>query len=68
MSQRVQPGENEPEEAAHIRLDTDLQVRQWRTPWQGTPETVVAEEGAPWWWAGDEDASQSFLVSQGVTL
>lgn len=68
MVQRVQPGENEPEEAARARLDSDLAVRRWTTPWQTAPESVSVEDGAPWWWAGDEDASQSFLVSQGVTL
>lgn len=68
MVQRVQPGENEPEGAAHARLDNDLAVRLWTTPWQAAPEPVAVEDGAPWWWAGDEDASQSFLVAQGVTL
>lgn len=64
----MQPGENEPEEAAYARLDSDLAVRRWVTPWQVAPEPVAVEDGAPWWWQGDEDASQSFLVAQGVTL
>jgi hypothetical protein len=68
MAQRVQPGEHESEEAAFARLDNDLQVRRWTNPWQTAPEPVAVEEGAPWWWYGDEDASQQFLAAQGVTL
>lgn len=64
----MQPGENEPEEAAYARLDSDLAVRRWVTPWQAAPEPVAVEEGAPWWWAGDEEASQSMLAAYGVTL
>jgi hypothetical protein len=29
---------------------------------------VEVDEGAPWWWDGDEEASQSFLAAQGVQL
>ena len=68
MGRRVQPGENEPEEAAQARLDNDFQVRRWSNPWQEPAEPVAVEDGAPWWWGGDEDASQSFLSAQGVVL
>jgi hypothetical protein len=68
MCQRVEPGENEPEDAAQQRLDADLEVRLWRVPGQAEPAPVEVEEGAPWWWHGDEDASQAFLASQGVVL
>lgn len=69
MSQRVQPGKDETEDVAHARLDNSLQVRQWRTPWQEAPEPAAdLEDGAPWWWAGDEEASQSVLAAYGVTL
>lgn len=68
MSQRTESGENEPEEAAQQRLDADLEVRLWLTPGQTAPEPVEVEEGAPYWWHGDEDASQAFLAAQGVVL
>lgn len=68
MCQRVESGENEPADAAYQRLDAELEVRLWRSPGQAPPEPVELEEGAPWWWHGDEDASQAFLASQGVVL
>lgn len=68
MCQRVESRENEPADAAHQRLDADLEVRLWTVPGQAAPEPVEVEEGAPYWWHGDEDASQAFLSSQGVVL
>lgn len=68
MSQRTEPREGEPEEAAQKRLDSELGVHLWRVPGQAEPEPVEIEEGAPWWWNGEEDASQSFLAAQGVVL
>ncbi|MFD8226847.1 hypothetical protein ACFV16_22045 [Streptomyces massasporeus] len=68
MSQRTEPREGEPEDAAQQRLDSELEVRLWRVPGQAEPEAVELEEGAPWWWHGDEDASQQFLAAQGVVL
>lgn len=67
MCQRVQDGEREPEGSAHARLDTELEVRYWRVPGQVEPP-APAEDGAPHWWHGDEDASQAFLAAQGVAL
>lgn len=68
MSQRAESREGEPEDAAQQRLDADLEVRLWWAPGQEAPEPVDVEEGAPWWWHGDEDASQAFLAAQGVVL
>lgn len=68
MSQRTEPREGEPEEAAQQRLDAELDVRRWQSPGQAAPEPVDVEDGAPWWWRGDEDASQTFLASQGAVL
>lgn len=68
MCQRLESKEDEPESAAQQRLDADLEVRLWQSPGQDAPRPVEAEEGAPWWWHGDEDASQAFLASQGVNL
>jgi hypothetical protein len=68
MSQRTEPREGEPEEAAQKRLDSELSVHLWRVPGQAEPKPVEVEEGAPWWWNGEEDASQTFLAAQGVVL
>lgn len=41
----------------------------WRLPGEGekfVPEDIPAN--APSWWFGDEEASQSFLLGQGVVL
>lgn len=46
-------------------LDNALRVREWNTPTtRRTTEPV--EPGAPSWWHGDEDASQSFLREMGI--
>ena len=48
-------------------FDSDLMVRDWETPGHHIrPE--LAEQGAPGWWEGDEEASQGFLASMGVVL
>jgi len=45
-------------------------VKRWRvSPTAEDPyEGAVEEPGAPWWWDGDEEASQSFLAAQGMVL
>lgn len=68
MHQGVQAGEREKEEDVHRRLDRDLGVARWGTPVRAYEDLPAGEPGAPSWWHGDEDASQSFLSSQGVTL
>ncbi len=42
-----------------------MQVAEWQLP-GGEYVPAQREEGAPSWWYGDEDASQSFLQSVGV--
>jgi hypothetical protein len=68
MCQRTQDGEREPEGSAQARLDNDLDVSRWLLPGQAAPKPVETDPGAPWWWHGDEDASQAFLAAQGVSL
>lgn len=55
-------------EDARREFDGKLGVAVWRMP--GAPERLVEEKdpGAPWWWTGDEEASQGFLQQVGVTL
>jgi hypothetical protein len=68
MLQRLQVRENEKPDTARRRFDGQLDVRAWATPGSETREPDPLEPGAPWWWSGAEDASQSFLKSMGVTL
>lgn len=68
MCQRVEDKEREPEGSAQARFDAGLGVRYWRLPGRVAPVPAAMDEGAPYWWRGDEDASQAFLTAQGVTL
>jgi hypothetical protein len=57
------------EAQARDRFDADLGVSAWALPGrERRPIQPPEEPGAPWWWAGAEDASQSFLQAMGVTL
>jgi hypothetical protein len=51
-------------------LDSLLGVASWSTPSREGIFAPVDEipDGAPAWWFGDEEASQSFLAAQGVQL
>lgn len=52
-------------------LNHSLAVPAWQAPFGEPDDQEPADpedEGAPWWWDGAEDASQSFLRSQGVVL
>lgn len=49
-------------------FDNDLMVRTWRVPGSVEAPVDTRPEGAPAWWESDEEASQSFLVAQGVVL
>ncbi|MFJ8538185.1 hypothetical protein [Streptomyces sp. NPDC093591] len=69
MLQRLIVHDGQTEEQARARFDADLGVSAWALP--GRERRAMeqkAEPGAPWWWHGPEDASQSFLASMGVSL
>jgi hypothetical protein len=69
MLRRLKVGDDEDPEAAVKAFDGELAVARWRMP--GTPEPepkADVDPGAPWWWSGDEDASQDFLQQMGVNL
>lgn len=55
----LQEGAKTEDELAQLALD--LRVEEWRVMRDVERRTLVAprEEGAPAWWFGDEDASQS---------
>ena len=68
MLQRLSVHDREKPEAARKRFDGQLGVRAWATPGSEAKEPEPREAGAPWWWEGAEDASQSFLTAMGVNL
>lgn len=69
MLQRLIVHEGQTEAQARARFDADLGVSAWALPGRERRDIEpVQDAGAPWWWTGAEDASQSFLASMGVTL
>jgi hypothetical protein len=46
-------------------VDGPLDVANWEIPGQPRPD-VDTPPGAPSWWKGDEDASQSFFKRVGI--
>jgi hypothetical protein len=69
MLQRLNVREGQTEEQARTRFDADLGTSAWALPGRERREMEQKpDDGAPYWWHGDEDASQSFLASMGVTL
>lgn len=58
-------------EQAVNQLHTELELGAWRIPTTYQPpkrKVAPEDEGAPWWWKGAEEASQSFLREQGLVL
>ncbi|WP_329336066.1 hypothetical protein OG252_13035 [Streptomyces sp. NBC_01352] len=69
MLTRLTVHDGQTEAQARARFDADLGVSAWAVPGQDRREIDSQEDtGAPWWWTGAEDASQSFLGAMGVTL
>lgn len=68
MLSRLHVPEGKTADSARKRFDGQLGVPGWGSPGVEHKEPEPREEGAPWWWSGAEDASQSFLRSMGVTL
>jgi hypothetical protein len=64
MVQRLHIGEDDDPEEVRLQFNRDLSVLRWQVPGGGNKYAEVEiEEGAPSWWAGDEEASQSALAS-----
>jgi hypothetical protein len=61
-------GEKEDPNEVRARLDSELGVTEWRATDRRRPPRAPIEPGAPSWWHGDEEASQSFLRDRGVRL
>lgn len=70
MCSRLDAGENEDPEAVRKKFDADLGIRRWRLTDADIDRyaDAVIDEGAPWWWDGDDEASDSFLEAMGVNL
>jgi hypothetical protein len=69
MLQRLIVRDGQTEEQARDRFDASLGVSAWARPGHDHRDMQPVEDpGAPWWWTGAEDASQSFLQAMGVTL
>lgn len=69
MVQRLEIPEKADPEDVRRRFDAELETDLWLVP--GTvPRTEQADydPSAPWWWRGDEEASQGFLSAMGVVL
>lgn len=54
-------------EQVRAELDAALLVTSWGSPLRDPLGTSVTEPDAPWWWRGDEDASQAFMREMGVS-
>lgn len=64
MVQRLDVGDDEKPEDVRRGFDRDLGVLRWQVPGGGNKYAEVeVEDGAPNWWAGDEEASQAALES-----
>jgi hypothetical protein len=67
MCSRLHVPEGQTHESALRQFDARLSVAGWGMPGLEATE-VTREEDAPWWWSGEEEASDSFLASMGVVL
>jgi hypothetical protein len=67
MRKSVNPEEGKTMDAAITDLDNQLGVSVWGLPGNIDHQVPEREEGAPDWWYGDEEASQSFLQAQGLS-
>jgi hypothetical protein len=64
MAQRVYDAKGNSHRA---EVDAAFGVAAWDTPF-GSRYRIDRPDGAPAWWAGDEEASQGFLRAMGVGL
>lgn len=69
MLQRLEIPEKADPEEVRKRFDRELMTDLWLVPGR-TPLTEQADYDptAPWWWRGDEEASQAWLNAAGVIL
>lgn len=68
MLERLNVREGQTPEAARRVFDSQLGVTGWATPGRDARPAEPREPGAPWWWQGADEASDTFLKSMGVVL
>lgn len=68
MCQYLRVPEDSDAEQVRKKFDNEMGVSGWTSPGRPLNPQPEIDEGAPLWWQGDEDASQSFLASQGIRL
>lgn len=67
MVQRLPQPEKEHPDPRQEYLDGPLRVDDWAAPGEYVkPPSEDIPQGAPSWWRGDEDASQSFFKAMGI--
>jgi hypothetical protein len=66
---RLHVEQGEDPDAARGKFDSDLGVSEWRrTRDETATKRPDVDPDAPWWWHGDEEASQGFMAAMGVRL
>lgn len=65
MIQRLEVDEKQPDRPRR-EFDHALEVDAWWLPGVRPRPRRVVDRTAPYWWRGDEDASQSFMQAMGV--
>jgi hypothetical protein len=68
MIQRLDVGSEQDAEVVRKSFDDELGVAMWQTPGRPIDPERETDPDAPAWWAGEEDASQTFLNSMGVVF
>lgn len=64
MIERLKPDDEGNVDPAKKEMDNNLAVIRWQVPGDANKYAdVEREEGAPSWWAGNEEASQSSLAA-----
>lgn len=68
MLQRLRVHDGQSAEDARTVLDQTLSTAGWAVPGSGPKRVKARDPKAPWWWTGEEDASESFFKAMGVSL
>jgi hypothetical protein len=66
MLDRLEHDDKDPERPRR-ELDRLLEIDEWHVVSRKS-RVQRREPGTPYWWRGDEDASQSFLNAMGVVV
>jgi len=67
MLQRLGHDRDDPEKPRRL-LDQQLRVGDWRSIGRSQPVRHEVPDRTPSWWAGDEEASQSFMQAMRIVV